>query len=367
MSTTINIEFPLRGTCFWKNEPPKPHAPDGTWNDRGFRLAAETLKYQPWAFTPTNQAAEVVDYLEAFRYPNEETNTPLKLTNAQISYLLWLMFTPESRGRTGPLAWDEKGELRTDKYLSGYSLHTIETFTTQPATHENIIERVLHRSKTNTFIYRKSYKSEPVVVMDAETELAQIRNRGASEEITAQKILAEQNTARRLKNHQEGFAQLRVFFPYRAEFRYDQTTKDRIWNWQEGLEPYVRTELQQQLPKTRLFQKQRIISDYRLVWDELQNLLINNPITQDRYGKRTKTQRHLTHQEKLIAVECLTIPGTRGKTGAMVPNDPNNPAAWYLEDPSLTQEIQVPVTSDGIYTKLLTEMYSTTYFRYEFI
>lgn len=220
----------------------------------------------------------------------------------------------------------------------------------QQVTYEELVHKVYTETKATVFTYTV-HKSEhpPILVQDADKVSAQY---------SAQIQTAKENE-RQAYLHTTQQVQLRVFFPYRALFRWDSYSRavldhpDKFIYWNQE----QKRELREKLADIKQFRSARTIKEYDTVWWLLSEIKIRD---------RSGLTNPLTQEQKQDLITALTIPGTRGKEGNFSYVNRSQPAQGLIADPSMTQEITVPYRPDNNYLPTLQNMYGTkTTFWYE--
>ncbi len=155
-----------------------------------------------------------------------------------------------------------------------------------------------------------------------------------------------------------GVVSLKVFFPYRALFRWDAQAfaRFRADNRARVLIEKNLKEINKSLSKEGVFANQNIVGEYDVAWWAL------NSVT---FSGLSKNSLVLNDPLKNALIDALTIPGTRGVQGSPAYKDRSKPELGFITDEWLTRSVDVPYQPDGNYTNALRNIFGETIFWYE--
>lgn len=151
---------------------------------------------------------------------------------------------------------------------------------------------------------------------------------------------------------------VRVFFPYRALFRWDDDAARRMGvpDWKPGMYNALKIALN----KSPHFKKKRVVPDYATL-----RVLLNEFrfYADDEY--REDREYKLTDEQKNRVVEALTVPGSRGVSGNIAYERAGS--TRFMVDPVFTREFTLDYRADGNYVPVLLQFVGNVPFRYEIV
>lgn len=358
----VVVDFPFRGRFYWDAERETVLEADPSfqqWDESLRSVVSQYLGMSELSHKIVNSADEVWEILGGSI--SLSSGGELYLTEEQMLILLDALMLPGSRGEQGEVSWEDNPQgFVVDPNLSAEYVFSFGT------PNEKIIASIYDETQRDTFSMVVGGQRHLVLEADKIADDVYFKDRDEwfpvaekKEHVPVEPVSQAPVPVKIVRVvPEEQKVTVRVFFPYRALFRWDDDAARRMGvpDWKPGMYNALKIALN----KSPHFRKKRVVPDYVT----LRALLNEFRFYSDEEYKEYKGYK-LTEQQKNLVVEALTVPGSRGAYGNIAYESAGS--TRFIVDPYFTREFTLDYRADGNYIPVLLQFVGNVPFQYEIV